>query len=137
MIDINWNPSRRELRQFAGIWFPGLLAVIGVVVFYHTGSVAAAAWIWGPAFVLSVLGCFVPRLIRPVFIACTCATYPIGWLVSCLLLAVIYYLILTPIGLVMRLLGRDPLGRKFDRSATTYWIVHDPSPDRGRYFRQF
>lgn len=137
MIDINRNPSRRQLRQFAGIWFPALLGVVGAVVYYHTGSPGVPAWIWGAALVLSVLGCCAPRLVRPVFVAWMCAAYLIGRLISCLLLAVIYYLIVTPIGLVMRLFGRDPLLRKFDPSARTYWTAHNPARDSARYFRQF
>ena len=137
MIEINWNPSRRELRQFAGLWFPGFFGLLGALLLYHTGSLAVAGWVWGPALVLSVFGYFTPRLTRPVFVAWICAAYPIGWLVSHLLLAAVFFLIITPVGLVLRLLGRDPLQRKFDRSAKTYWIPHDPASDSARYFRQF
>jgi hypothetical protein len=37
----------------------------------------------------------------------------------------------------MRLMGRDSLGRKFDRSTATYWTPHDPGTDSDRYFKQF
>jgi hypothetical protein len=57
--------------------------------------------------------------------------------VSHLLLLVVYYLVLTPIGLLMRLIGYDPLQRRFDRSAQSYWTPHDPAADDARYFKQF
>ena len=137
VIDINWNPSHRELRQFSGIWFPGFFALVGGFVLYHTGSLATAGCIWGPALALSVLGYLAPQFVRPVFVAWICAAYPIGWVVSHVLLAAIFYLVFTPIGLVMRLFGRDPLQRKFERSAQTYWVSHNPARDSKRYFRQF
>ena len=62
---------------------------------------------------------------------------PIGWTVSHLVLAVIYFLILTPIGLVVRWFRPDPLGLKLDRERKTYWVPHDPGHDPKRYFRQF
>ena len=49
------------------------------------------------------------------------ATTPIGWLLSNGLLAAAYYLLLTPIGMVLRLAGHDALRSRIDREATTYW----------------
>ena len=52
--------------------------------------------------------------------------------VSPVLMAVLFYSTLTPIGLVLRLFGRDLLGLRFDRAAATYWILRQPpgpSPD--------
>jgi hypothetical protein len=52
-------------------------------------------------------------------------------------MAAFYYLLLTPVGLVFRLIGRDPLRRRFDRNATTYWIARRPPETSDRYFHQF
>jgi hypothetical protein len=57
--------------------------------------------------------------------------------VSHILLAVVYFGIVTPIGLIMRLAGRDALGLKRDPNATTYWVPHAMPKDSRRYFRQF
>ncbi|MEX0979180.1 MAG: SxtJ family membrane protein, partial [Pirellulales bacterium] len=65
------------------------------------------------------------------------AAFPIGWLVSHLLIAAIYFLLITPIALVMRAVGRDPLSRRFDRAAKTYWVPRRQDSDPARYFRQF
>lgn len=137
LIEINHNPSRRELRQFGGIWLPLALAVIGGTVYYKSGALGASLALWGIAVVACLVGWTVPQILRPVWIGWMYAAFPIGWTVSHLLLAVIYYGVVTPIGLVMRLLGRDPMARRFDRSATTYWIPHEPTTDSRRYFRQF
>jgi hypothetical protein len=63
--------------------------------------------------------------------------FPIGWTVSHVLLAVTYYLVLTPIGLIMRAVGRDPMRRRLDPEAKSYWIEHRPDRDPSRYFRQY
>jgi len=46
-------------------------------------------------------------------------------------------LVFTPIGLTMRLFGWDPLERRFDPNASTYWVEHKPPASPSRYFQQF
>jgi hypothetical protein len=65
------------------------------------------------------------------------AAYPIGWTISHLLLLIVYYVILTPVGLAMRLAGRDPLDRSPDPAAESYWVRRTPPDSPARYFRQF
>lgn len=137
MISINWTPSSRELR-----WFSGLL-----IVFF---AIVAGIWKYkseqtqGPAVLVSVtmtiglLGLAVPQAIRSVYIAWMVAAFPIGWAISHLLLAAIFFGVIMPIGLILRVLGRDPLRKSLDRSASTYWIARSAEPtDSQRYFRQF
>ena len=65
------------------------------------------------------------------------AIFPIGWVVSHLAMAAVYYVAVTPIGLVMRLVGRDPMERQLDRERATYWVERTRDGDADRYFRQF
>ena len=51
--------------------------------------------------------------------------------------AAIYYLVFTPVGLLLRLVKGDPLERRLDRSASTHWAKRPPTGDVRRYFRQF
>ncbi len=55
-------------------------------------------------------------VVRPVFQGLTLIAAPIGFVISHVFLAVIYYLVITPIGLIFRLTGRDAIGRKIDRN---------------------
>ena len=50
---------------------------------------------------------------------------------------VIYYIVLTPIGLFLRLTGYDPMQRRFDRAAKTYWTPREQEEKTKRYFQQF
>lgn len=65
------------------------------------------------------------------------AALPIGWVVSHLIMAVMYFLIVTPIGLLVRVFKGDPLRRAIDKNAGTYWIPHRQETDPKRYFQQF
>lgn len=62
---------------------------------------------------------------------------PIGWTVSTVLLGVVYLLVVTPVGLVMRVFGHDPMARGFDKRRDSYWTDRPPPAERKRYFRQF
>ncbi len=137
MIQINRNPSRRELRQFAGIWFPAFFAVIGGWLWYGTGSLTWPAALLLPALCVGLVGVAFPNVMRPVYLAWMFAAFPVGWTISHLVLGATYYLLMTPMGLALRLCGYDPMHRRMDRSATTYWIARSEDDDSSRYFRQF
>jgi hypothetical protein len=137
MISINWQPTNRDLRQFAGIWFPVFWIIVAVLVLLRGGSWAAVAPMMGLAVAVGVTGLIWPQLMQPIFIGWMCVAFPIGWVVSHLLLAAVFYLVITPLGLVMRLAGRDKLKLRFDQESKTYWTRRLPTPPASRYFRQF
>ena len=63
--------------------------------------------------------------------------YPIGWVITHVVMAIIFYLVVTPVGIIMRLTGRDPMERAFDRTAKTYWKPRNTDPDSAGYFRLY
>ena len=136
MIEINRNPSRKELRIFA----VGEVIFFGIVSWWlygKTGSLAVAWTTFSIAVIVGIIGFCLPKFMRIVYVAWMTAVMPIGWVVSHLMLGVAFYLVITPIGLIMRLVGYDPLHRRFDKDATTYWIPREPQQGTRRYFRQF
>ena len=137
MTGINRHPSRRELRQFSGIWLPAFCGLVGGLILYHTGWLAAAIAIWAAGAVIGTLGLIRPQAVRPIFVGWMTAAYPVGWLISRAILAAVFFLLLTPIALVLRCFRPDPLGRRFEPSRESYWVEHEAVPDRSRYFRQF
>ena len=136
VLDIKWNPTRRELRQFGGLClvFFGLIAAYA---YYRHDASTVASVLAGLAVVLGTLGLLAPSALKPVFVGWMIAAFPIGWTISHLLLGSLYYLVLTPIGLILRLVGYDPMHREFDAKADTYWVEREQVQDVGRYFRQF
>ena len=137
MIDINWTPSRRELKQFACIWLPLFASAIGALLVYRRGAWAAAMVLWALALVSLAVGLVRPQAFRSVFVGWIVAAYPVGWTVSTLILLAIYYLLFMPVGFLLRIFRYDPLDRRFDRAAGSYWEAHDQPADPASYFRQF
>jgi len=145
IMAMNWKPSERVLRQF------GFIALAGF------GGLALAAWnerLWfagglgasrvaltsilaGLAALCLAASLVAPRANRPLFIGLSLLSYPIGFVVSYVIMAVLFYLVFAPVGIVMRMLGRDPLSRKADASALSYWLKVEDRKDPNRYFRQF
>ena len=136
LIEINKNPSRRELFIF-GALFAAFFGLIGGLIWWKSESPTVAYVLWSIAGFITILFYAVRPIRKPIYLGWIYTVYPIGWVISHTAMAVIYYLVFTPIGVIMRLFGRDPMERRFDRSAASYWVEHDPAGDPGRYFRQF
>jgi TRAP-type C4-dicarboxylate transport system permease small subunit len=136
LIEINKNPSQRELKWF-GVLLALFFTVVGGVLWWRAAQPTAATVTLGLGLVLVAVYAAFPGLRRWVYLGWMYAALPIGWVVSHVLLGIIFYLIMTPIGLTMRLFGYDPMSRQFDRGADTYWRRRDSESDTRRYFRQF
>lgn len=129
------SPSSRDLQIFSGLQ----------IVFWALIAWMLARRFEQPAFwLLPVVAATVSLagLWRPDWIAIyrrgwMAAVEPIGWLVSRVVLAVVYFLVITPIGVVRRLRGHDPLSLRPAPGATSYWIARNDRTDPASYFRQF
>ena len=136
LVSLVFN-SEKRLLQLTGVLLPGLFALGGgsVRLGFEPWTVASAFWAVG---VLAAAMIWIsPEAGRRLYVGWMLAAQPIGWTLSHLVLGAIYYLVLTPIGLAMRMMGRDPMHRRFDRAATSYWIERKAQADPSRHFRQF
>jgi len=136
IVQINKNPSARELKIFGIIWLL-FFGFAGIWLFKKNGSFPQAIAIWTLAAGIGLGGQLFPGMLRVIHLATSYIFFPFGWIVSLILLAVIFYLILTPLGFFMRLLGHDPMGRKFNPRAQTYWLDRDSTVNIRKYFRQY
>ena len=135
-MPIDWSPPDRKLRQFGGC-FLALCAGVGALLFWKWQAPTAAVWVWSGAAAVTCAGWAAPVVLRVLYRGLMAAAFPIGFVVSHLILAAIFFGVLTPIALVSRAFGADPLKLRFDRSAGTYWIPHAARQEADRYFRQF
>ena len=135
LLNVNWDPGDRELRQFALLWIV-FFGLIGAYLAWGAESMTPTLVLWAIA-AIGAVGLFLPSLMDPIYTLWMMLAFPIGWLISHVLLLSIFYLVLTPIGLVMRLFGYDPMKLQFDRAAKSYWVPHDPEADPARYFKQY
>jgi hypothetical protein len=114
--------TKSELRKF-GLTIGVAFAIFGGLLFWRDKPF----WIYlefvAAAFILAAL--LVPGLLRPVERIWMKVAHILGIVMTHIILTLAYFLVITPIGLIMRLFGRDPMRRKFDRSASSYWIPVD------------
>ena len=134
LLRINKNPSRRQLFVFGLSW----LIVFGCISLRlsHKGLHPWAVGLGALTIIVPVVGLVWVEGLRLVYIGLTYATYPIGFVVSHVVLAVIYYLVLSPIGLVMKIIGYDPLARRLSSKSTSYWQPRENAKSPDSYFRQ-
>ena len=132
---LNTNPTRRDLLLF-GFVLPLVAAVLGLFVVFRFDAPGAARVIWVAGAVLTLSYVAIPPWRRPLFLGWMYVTFPIGWVLSHVALLIVFFLVIVPFGLVIRLARRDLLRRRFDRSASSYWVRREPVADVRRYFRQ-
>ena len=115
--------SRRELRNF-GIVIGLVLLGISLLLFFkdHTTSFKLFA-ISGTLFVLS--GLIIPRLLVPLYWPWMIFAVIIGWVMTRVILTLLFFLVITPIGIVTRLFGLLSINVKWREDKNTYWCVID------------
>jgi hypothetical protein len=132
--DVTRTASPKTLRQFAGL---SLLLFGGLAVWrFSQGRTDATTIVLAVAgFGIGLVGLAVPQAIGPVFRLWMMAAFPIGWAISKIVLAVLFYGLFTPVSLVFRLTQRDALQRR-RRKQETYWAPKVKPEDVSAYFRQ-
>jgi len=120
------HASVRQLRQF-GFLVGGIFGAIGLwpMVWRHQGP---RQWALALAIALVLPALVAPRILAPVYRAWMALGEVLAWINTRIILGVVFYGVVTPIGLVMRLTGRDPMRRQFDRASESYRITCVPRP---------
>ena len=133
--DVDFRPEPRKLRQFAALW---LVCFLGIAAWRAFREDYTSAAVWAAlAMTIGPLGLAFPRMVGPIFVGWTVLAFPIGWVVSNVILAALYFGLFTPVALVFRLMGRDALQLKRRTDSTSYWSAKPMPTDKRRYFRQF
>ena len=126
----------RELRKF-GLAVGAVFAALGIW-FYARGK-GYFPYCLVPGLFLVTFGALWPRALKAVYLAWMAVAFVLGFVVSHVILAVFFFLVMTPIGLLARLAGKDFLSLKLDRQAKTYWIQRETRQPKtpAEYERQF
>jgi Saxitoxin biosynthesis operon protein SxtJ len=141
-LEVNWRPGPVERRKFAQSLVVGFPSVAVALLFLNrivTGTWRAepSLWIGGAGAGLGVLLLLFPPITRPFYVAWYFVACCMGLVISNVLFVSFYLLVLTPIGLLLRDLGRPPLRKAPDKQAATYWQPAEQISDPKRYYRQF
>ena len=123
-MKIELEAEKRELRHFGLLL--GMMTVIvfaGIPLLRHQVIVR---WPWLVAFTLWVLALIAPRALGYLHRGWTMLGRGLGWVNTRVILSLLYFVAVLPIGFMMRLAGRDPMRRKFEPAAGTYRVPSKP-----------
>jgi predicted membrane metal-binding protein len=110
-------------RSF-GLTFAGFFTILGALSWWRGGE--WWPWLLAVAGLFAVIGLAVPRILAPANKAWLKLGLLLFRVVNPVVMFVLYATTIVPMGLVMRLAGRDPLRLRFDPSAPSYWIPREP-----------
>ncbi|HMB70021.1 MAG TPA: SxtJ family membrane protein [bacterium] len=128
--------DKKELRNF-GLSL-GVVCLLWAGILWWKGATAPIPWLLGAAPVLALLALVAPVALWPIHKVWMPVAHAIAKVLTWLMLTLAFYLVFTPYGVIMRLLGRDPLQRRIDRGASTYWTRREnPAFDPDRLRKQY
>lgn len=114
--------GRKELREF-GLTIGAILVILGGVAIWRGKPIYPYFLGFGIAFI--IMGIILPQILRlPQKIWMGFAVM-LGFFMSRIVLAVLFYSVVTPIGIVTRIFGKDILDQRIDKSADSYWKTRD------------
>lgn len=145
LVEIDFNPETKTLRQFGAIAFVGFGALAALAYYeklvfaFGLGDarLAVAASLAALGLLALVLGLVAPRANRLLYVGLSLLAFPIGFVLSYVIMGALYFLIIGPIAIALRLAGRDPMRRARDPQAASYWTPARPARDKESYFHQY
>jgi hypothetical protein len=131
------HPLKTSSDRSFGLIFACLFLIIGVYMVIGSRS-TAYLWFLLAGALSFVAAVYAPGILAPLNTLWTRFGLLLHMIVSPIALGSIFFLVVMPIGLAMRLFRKDPLRLHFDHELTTYWIKRDPAgPDSGGFRNQF
>jgi polyferredoxin len=123
---VDHKASTKELRSF-GLLVGGVFSVIGLwPMVLHGEPLRLWAVIVGG--LLMMFGGLLPRVLSPVHQGWMWIGHVLGWINTRILLGVVFYGLVTPIGIVFRLMGKDTMRQAFSETRPTYRVIRQPRP---------
>lgn len=122
MTTFNPNPDRKELRNFGLITGAMTAAVFGLIL-PLLFSLDLPKWPWVVAGVLIAWALAAPLTLKPLYRVWMTIGQALGWVNTRIIMTIMYYLLILPVGLGRRLLGKDPMARTLSRDDATYRVT--------------
>ena len=135
------SATTKDLRSF-GLTVGAALVVFWIVLWkvfpFVFGRGGNFPWLAYIGVALAAVGAVAPVVLKPVFYGWMSLAFVLSFVMTRVILTIFFFVVLTPVGLFFRLIGRDALHRKMDRQGSTYWIDKEyPIADRSRYEKFF
>lgn len=114
--------DNKGLRKF-GITTGAIVVILFAIFFpWIFDAEAMPVWPWIVAGLLWLPALFIPGSLQPVYATWMRIGHAIGWVNTRIILGLVFYVLVLPMGLIMRIFGKDPMARKFDQSTASYRV---------------
>ncbi len=123
---MKYQADRKELKRF-GLLVGGILSAIGLWLITAEG-IGRQVWLVVLGVSLVLLGLLLPGALGPVYRVWMRVGHVLGWINTRIILGVIFYGLITPMGLIMRMLGKDSMRRVLIREAHSYRVARTARP---------
>ncbi len=114
----NIESSRKKLREF-GLLIGAVLIIIALFLFYYER--ASFIYFGAAGGLLILAGLLFPKVLLPFQKAWMILSVILGYFSTRLILGILFYIVITPMGIAAKLFGKDFLERKLDKKSKSYW----------------
>lgn len=131
----NIKGDKSDWKKF-GITMGIILTIIGFLLLWKKNNYFEYSFFLAAAFF--ILGLVLPSVLKYVYKAWMSLAVVMGFIMTRVIMVIIFYLIVTPIGLIASITGKKFLDMKIDQSAKSYWIARESAQKvKSDYERQF
>ncbi|MDP4115156.1 MAG: SxtJ family membrane protein [Bacteroidota bacterium] len=118
----NIKETKKDLRKF-GITIGSVILIIAMLLLYFGKT---HYYVYGIIALLFILtGLFIPAVLKPLNKVWMGFSIILGFFTSRIILTILFYLIITPMALIFRIIGKDPLNINTDKKVSSYWIKRE------------
>ena len=132
---VKWRPDARELRRFAIAMLIGF-SLLGLLAAWRANGIGTTSIVLWSIGIFLAVAAFVPGLGRVAYLGVYLPTSIIGYVVSNVMLALMFFVVITPLGIVLRLMGKDLLQERREKDKTQ-WKPVKTIKTEDSYYRQF
>lgn len=122
---MNRQPDKKQVRHFGFLFGVLFVFIFGIFIPWLASSVVLPKWPWFVGTFFILLTILAPMLLKPFFHLWMKFGLVMGFINTRIILFILFYLLIMPMGVLMRLLGKDPMNRKFDKQVVSYRIKSD------------
>lgn len=114
--------DKKGLRDFGLLTGAIFIVLFGLIIPFVIGA-KVSLWPYVIGGILIFWGLVLPRSLNPVYMLWMKFGIVIGWVMNRVVLFVFFYLILFPVSMIMKMIGRDPMNRKLDQTIHSYRVI--------------
>ena len=131
----NIKSDKAALKEF-GVTIGAVLIILADIAAFK-GKNTYAYFLW-PGIAFAALGISLPGVLRPLQVLWMGFSIILGFFMNRVIMALLFYFVVTPINMVIKIIGKDVLDQRIDKTKPSYWSPRDGvSKDRKYYENQY